>query len=43
MHPRVAGHGPTLFAELSKHVDLKLVSRLEFGSGAAAMRHEPTR
>ena len=25
---------------LSKHVDLKLVSRLEFGSGAAAMRYE---
>jgi hypothetical protein len=27
-----------LFAGLSKHVDLKLVSRLEFGSGALAMR-----
>jgi dihydrofolate reductase len=25
----------------SKHVDLKLVSRLEFGSGAVAMRYEP--
>ena len=24
-----------------RHVDLKLVSRLEFGSGAVAMRHEP--
>jgi hypothetical protein len=35
--------GPTLFAELSKHVDLKLVSRLEFGSGAVAMRYEPRR
>ena len=41
LHPRVAGHGPTLFAGLSKHVDLKLVSRLEFGSGAVAMRYEP--
>jgi dihydrofolate reductase len=40
VHPRVAGHGPTLFAGLSKHVDLKLVSRLEFGSGAVAMRYE---
>jgi hypothetical protein len=30
---RLAGHGPTLFAGLSKHVGLKLVSRLEFGSG----------
>jgi dihydrofolate reductase len=41
VHPRLAGHGPTLFAGLSKHVDLKLVSRLEFGSGAVAMRYEP--
>ncbi len=43
VHPRVAGHGPTLFAGLSKHVDLKLVSRVEFGSGAVAMRYEPKR
>ena len=43
VHPRLAGHGPTLFAGLSKHVDLKLVSRLELGSGAVAMRYEPRR
>jgi dihydrofolate reductase len=43
VHPRVAGHGPTLFAGLSQHVDLKLVSRLELGSGAVAMRYEPRR
>jgi dihydrofolate reductase len=43
VHPRLAGHGPTLFAGLSKHVDFKLVSRLEFGSGAVAMRYEPRR
>ncbi|XXY26889.1 dihydrofolate reductase family protein [Sorangium sp. So ce233] len=43
VHPRLAGHGPTLFAGLSKVVDLKLVSRLEFGSGAVAMRYEPRR
>ena len=43
VHPRLAGHGPTLFAGLSKAVDLKLVSRLEFGSGAVAMRYEPRR
>src|SRR5882724_10471809 len=43
VHPRLAGHGPTLFAGLSKHVDLRLVSRLEFGSGAVAMRYEPKR
>jgi dihydrofolate reductase len=43
VHPRMAGHGPTLFAGISKHVDLKLVSRLEFNSGAVAMRYEPRR
>jgi dihydrofolate reductase len=43
VHPRLAGHGPTLFTGLSKHVDLRLVSRLEFGSGAVAMRYEPRR
>src|SRR2546426_1064137 len=39
--PRLVGHGPTWSAGLSKHVALKLVSRLEFGSGAVAMRYEP--
>jgi dihydrofolate reductase len=43
VHPKLAGHGPTLFAGLSKPVDLKLVSRLEYGSGAVAMRYEPRR
>ena len=43
IHPRLVGHGPTLFAGLSKLIDLKLVSRLEFGSGAVAMRYEPRR
>jgi dihydrofolate reductase len=43
VHPRIVGHGPTLFAGLSKPVDLKLVSRLELGSGAVAMRYEPRR
>ncbi len=41
VQPRLAGHGPTLGAGLSKHIDLRLVSRLEFGSGAVAMRYEP--
>ncbi len=41
VHPRVAGHGPTLFAGLSKRLDLWLLSRLEYGSGAVAMRYEP--
>jgi dihydrofolate reductase len=41
VHPRLSGHGPTLFAGLSKPLDLKLVSRLEFRSGAVAMQYEP--
>jgi len=43
LQPRIAGHGPTLFAGLSKLLDLKLVDRLEFESGAVAMRYEPKR
>jgi dihydrofolate reductase len=43
VQPTLAGHGPTLFAGLSKRIDLKLVSRLELGSGAVAMRYEPRR
>jgi dihydrofolate reductase len=43
VHPRLSGHGPTLFAGLSKRVDLKLVGRLELGSGAVATRYEPRR
>jgi dihydrofolate reductase len=41
VQPRLAGHGPTLFAGLSKRVDLKLVSRLELASGVVVMRYEP--
>jgi dihydrofolate reductase len=41
VHPRLAGHGPTLFAGLSKYVDLKLVNRLEFASGALALQYVP--
>ena len=43
VHPTVAGRGPKLFAGLSRPLDLKLVSRVEFGSGAVAMRYEPRR
>jgi len=43
VHPRIAGHGPALFAGLSKWIDLKLVNRREFGSGAVVMRYEPRR
>jgi dihydrofolate reductase len=41
VQPTLVGHGPTLFAGLSKRLDLKLVSRLEFASGAVAMRYVP--
>lgn len=43
VHPRIAGHGPTLFAGLSKPLDLKLVGRVELPSGAVAMQYEPRR
>jgi dihydrofolate reductase len=43
VHPRLAGHGPTLFAGLSQHIALRLVSRVEFASGAVAMRYVPER
>ena len=40
VQPILAGHGPTLFAGLPKRIDLRLVSRVEFGSGVVAMRYE---
>lgn len=43
VHPRLVGHGPTLFAGLSKYVDLKLLDRREFASGALVLRYEPRR
>ena len=43
VHPRLAGHGPTLFAGLLKHLDLTLMSQLTLGSGAVAMRYQPRR
>jgi dihydrofolate reductase len=43
VHPRLVGHGPKLFAGLSKPINLRLVSRLEFASGAVVMRYEPRR
>lgn len=39
VHPRIIGRGPTLFAGLTKMVDLKLIGREEFASGAVAMRY----
>jgi dihydrofolate reductase len=41
VHPRVAGHGPTLLAGLSKLIDLELVDRREYRSGIVALRYVP--
>lgn len=43
VHPRVAGHGPRLCDGLRNGLDLRLVDRLEYGSGAVAMRSVPRR
>jgi hypothetical protein len=43
VHPRLVGHGPTLFAGLTKPVELKLVGRLALASGAVALRYERRR
>jgi dihydrofolate reductase len=40
VHPVIAGRGPTLFAGLPKPIQLKLVDKLEFRSGAMVMRYE---
>jgi dihydrofolate reductase len=41
VHPRLAGHGPYLFEGLPRYVDLRLVGREEFASGAQVLRYEP--
>jgi len=41
--PVVAGHGPTLLAGLRERLELKLVGRQEFRSGAIALRYQPRR
>lgn len=43
VQPIVAGHGPTLFAGLGEHLELKLVERQEFRAGAVALRYQPSR
>jgi dihydrofolate reductase len=42
VHPKVVGHGRTLFVGLSKPLELRLVSQLEFASGVVATRYVPT-
>ncbi len=41
VHPRLAGHGPALFAGLATPLDLRLVDRSEFASGAQVLRYAP--
>ncbi len=39
VHPRIVGGGRSLFAGLSKPLDLELIGRQEFGSGAVVLRY----
>jgi dihydrofolate reductase len=41
VQPVVAGHGPTLLAGLRERIQLELVDRHEFGSGAVALSYRP--
>jgi dihydrofolate reductase len=41
VHPVLAGHGPTPFAGLTEHLELRLLDRKEFTSGAVALRYQP--
>ena len=43
VQPVVAGHGPSLLAGLRERIQLELVERREFRSGAVAMRYRPGR
>ena len=43
VQPVLAGHGPTLLAGLRERIQLELLERNEFRSGAIALRYRPTR
>ena len=43
LHPRIAGHGPTLFEGLPDPIDLKLTRHQAFDSGAIALTYEAQR
>jgi dihydrofolate reductase len=43
VQPVLAGHGPTLLAGLRERIQLELVDRQDFRSGAFALRYRPTR
>jgi hypothetical protein len=42
VQPTVAGHGPTLLSGLSERLELELVERHDFQSGAVALRYQPS-
>ena len=41
VQPVLAGHGPTLLAGLRERIQLELVDRRDFRSGAVAVRYRP--
>ena len=41
VQPVLAGHGPTLFAGLRERIQLELMDRHQFRSGAVALRYRP--
>lgn len=43
VQPILTGHGPTLLAGLRERIELELVDRQAFRSGAVAVRYRPTR
>ncbi|WP_149205445.1 dihydrofolate reductase family protein [Actinotalea subterranea] len=43
VHPLLAGHGPTLLSGLRERIQLELVDRHEFRSGAVVQRYRPVR
>ncbi|WP_408897464.1 dihydrofolate reductase family protein [Nocardioides sp. R1-1] len=43
VHPRVAGAGRRLFDGLARPLDLELVDRVDYASGAVALRYVPRR
>jgi dihydrofolate reductase len=43
VQPTVAGHGPTLLSGLRERLELELLERHDFESGAVTLRYQPSR
>jgi dihydrofolate reductase len=41
VHPKIAGHGPTLFSGLKRSLDLQLTGTTEFSGGVVARTYVP--